>query len=236
MKLPVISQPLFELNMPSTGKKTSLRPYLVNEEKILLLAKQSGDEKDILNAVKQVINNCIQDDEYDSDKLTTFDLEYLFLKLRAKSVDNIVELRYTDNEEETPRDFTVDLNDIEVEFNPENDSKIKINDDVYIVMKYPLASISEKIEKFDNDIDLLLFFISNCIESIYDKENVYLLDDYSKEEQEEFINSFPVKTLEGIKKYFDTLPRLYHKIEYTNINGKERKIELSNLRDFFILD
>lgn len=236
MKLPTISQPLFELTMPSSQKKYMFRPYLVSEEKILLLAKQSDDEKEIISAVKQVINNCIQDESYDQSQLTTFDMEYLFLKLRAKSVNNIVELSYKDNEDEISREFSVDLNDIEVEFNKENEPKIKITDELSMIMKYPLASITDKIDKFDSDIDLLLFFISNCIENIYDKDEVYLLEDYSKEEQDVFINSLPVKTLEDIKKYFDTLPRLYHKLEYTNNNGKERKIELSNLRDFFILD
>ena len=125
MALPKVNIPIIELTIPSIKKLVKFRPFLVREEKILLIAQQSGSDTDILNALKQIINNCVQEPNFDVDDLTTFDLEYMFLKIRAKSVENIVKLKYFDHEDEKTYEVDVDLDKIEVEFDPKNNKKIR---------------------------------------------------------------------------------------------------------------
>ncbi len=233
MPLPKINQPLFDVTIPSTQQKVMFRPFLVKEEKLLLIAQQSGVDTDIIRAIKQVLQLCIQD-KLDIDSLTTFDLEYLFLKLRAKSVNNIVKLAYRDNEDDELYEFELDLDKIEMTFSEENNSKIKINDSVGMTMRYPSASITDRLPEFDSEVELITFFIRNCIDTIYDEENVYVATEYSEEEIDEFLDSLDVNTFDKIRKFFESMPRLYHKIEYTNKMGSKRKIELTNLKDFFM--
>lgn len=228
--LPKIDQPLFEMTIPSNSKKVMFRPFLVKEEKILLIAQQ-GSSADIIRSIKQVLSNCVQEDLV---HLTTFDLEYMFLKLRAKSVNNIAKVSYQDNEDGVVYDFEIDLDTIEVQFNEKNNPKIKINDKVGIIMKYPSAEITDKLTEFENEVDLMNFFIVNSIESIYDDETVYMASEYTQEEVEQFLDYLNVESFEKIKEFFETLPKLYHKIEYTNSMGTKREIEFNNLRDFFM--
>lgn len=233
MPLPKIEQPLFDMIIPSTGKKIIFRPFLVKEEKILLIAQQSGNDTDIIRAIKQILNNCIQDD-IDLDSLAIFDLEYMFLKLRAKSVNNVVKLSYRDTEDEQVYDFELDLDSIEIEM-PENiNSKIEITENVGMTMKYPSASITDRMKEFENEVDLMTFFIVNCIDTIYDEENVYVADDFNDKEISEFLDGLDVKTFEKIREFFENVPRLQHFIEYNNSLGNKRTIELSSLKDFFM--
>ena len=233
MPLPKIDQPLFDMTIPSTGKKITFRPFLVKEEKILLIAQQSGNDSEIIRAIKQILNNCIQDD-IDLDSFAIFDLEYAFLKLRAKSVNNIVKLAYRDTEDDEVYNFELDLDKIEIEMPEKINSKIGITDTVGMTMKYPSASITDKMTNFDNEVDLMTFFIVNCIDTIYDEDSVYVADDFSEEEISEFLDGLDVKSFEKIREFFESVPRLYHKIEYTNSIGSERSIELTSLKDFFM--
>lgn len=233
MPLPKISQPLFDVVIPSTQAKVLFRPFLVKEEKLLLIAQQSGTDSDIIRAIKQVLQSCIQD-SLDVDSLTTFDLEYLFLKLRAKSVNNIVKLSYRDNEDDELYEFELDLNTIEVTFSEDNNSKIKINDEIGMTMRYPSATITDRMPQFENEVELITFFVRNCIDTIYDSENVYVANEYSEQELNEFLDSLDVATFDKIRAFFESMPKLYHKIEYTNKMGNTRKIELTNLKDFFM--
>lgn len=233
MSLPKIDQPLFEMTIPSTQKKVKFRPFLVKEEKILLIAQQSESDRDIIRAIKQVLNNCIVDD-VDVDDLATFDLEYMFLKLRAKSVNNVVKLSYRDNEDDKVYDFEVDLDEIEVKKTEGVTNKIKINEEVGIVMQYPSASITEELGEYESEVDLLMFFIKKCIAEIYDSESVYVVKEQSEEELDQFIDSLDVSTFEKIREFFEAMPRLYHTLTYTNEMGNERVIELTNLKDFFM--
>lgn len=233
MPLPKIDQPLFDMTIPSTGKKIVFRPFLVKEEKILLIAQQSGNDSEIIRAIKQILNNCIQD-EIDLDTFAIFDLEYAFLKLRAKSVNNVVKLAYRDTEDDEVYNFELDLDAIEIKMPEKINSKIVITDEVGMTMKYPSASITDKMTNFDNEVDLMTFFIINCIDTIYDEENVYVADDFSGEEISEFLDGLDVKSFEKIREFFESVPRLYHKIEYTNSIGNERSIELTSLKDFFM--
>lgn len=232
--LPKIQQPLFDLTIPSNDMKVRFRPYLVKEEKILLIAKSSDDETDILRAMNQIVNNCVQED-ITKVNLTTFDMEYMFLKIRAKSVNNIVELSYKDKEDEEIYKFKVNLDDIEVQFSEGITNKIKISDDLTMVMKYPSASIANKLSSFTDEMSLMYFFIYNCIDTIYDKEDVYVASEYTQEEISEFVDGLSVEVFKEVKSFFENMPKLYHLIEYTNKKGSKRKIELKNLKDFFIL-
>ena len=233
MPLPKIDQPLFDMVIPSTGKKVIFRPFLVREEKILLIAQQSGNDSEIIRAIKQILNNCFVDD-IDLNTFAIFDLEYAFLKLRAKSVNNVVKLSYRDTEDDEVYNFDLDLDTIEIEMPKTINSKIEITKDVGMTMKYPSASITDRMKEFDNEVDLMTFFIVNCVDTIYDDENVYVADDFTEAEISEFLDGLDVKTFELIREFFESVPRLYHKIDYTNKLGNERTIELSSLKDFFM--
>ena len=172
-------------------------------------------------------------DNIDVDQLATFDLEYMFLKLRARSVNNIVKLAYRDTEDDKVYDFEIDLDEIELEVKPVN-NKIKVNDEIGIIMKYPAASITDELGEYDNEVDLLLFFVRKCIHEIFDSENVYPANESTEEEMNEFIDSLDVQTFERIREFFDSIPTLSHTLKYTNSNGSERVIELNNLKDFFM--
>lgn len=232
MALPTIEQPIFEMKIPSTGKNVKFRPFLVREEKILLIAQQGGNDKEVIRAIKQILSACLIDN-IDVDQLATFDLEYMFLKLRARSVNNIVKLAYRDTEDDKVYDFEIDLDQIEIEVKPIN-NKIKVNDEIGIVMKYPAASITDELGEYDNEVDLLLFFVRKCIDQIYDSENVYPANESTEEEMNQFIDSLDVQTFERIREFFDSIPTLSHTLKYTNSNDNERVIELNNLKDFFM--
>jgi len=239
MALPKLKVPLFDVTIPSTNKNAKFRPFLVKEEKILLMAQAGGTKKEIVNALKQIINNCVvlsDGSSVDVDHLTTFDLEYLFIKIRAKSVDNMVKLRYMDHEDQKHYDFEVPLDQIEIVHTPEHKNKIKVDKEVGVVLKYPTATMILKMEELDiAEEDAALFMISSCIDYVYDTENVYPAKDETPEELQTFVESLSVSAFTDIQKFFDTMPKLYYKIEYTNSMGTEREIELSSLDDFFTL-
>ena len=235
MSLPKISQPIFDMVIPSSKKKVEFRPFLVKEEKILLIAQQGNNDGEIIRAVKQILNNCIITEAFNIDDLTTFDLEYMFLKLRARSVNNIVKLSYRDTEDDEVYDFELDLDKIEITY-PDDaaDPNIPITDTVGMTMKYPAASITDKMGTFENEVELMTFFIVNCIDTIYDEDEVYVASEYSDKEITEFLDGLDVKTFDKIRKFFESMPKLYHKFEYTNKMDNDRVIELTNLKDFFM--
>jgi len=234
MPLPKIDQPLFDVIVPSNGKKIMFRPFLVKEEKLLLISQQGGEDTEVIRAIKQILRLCVQDEDFNVDTLTTFDLEYLFLKLRAKSVNNIVKLSYRDNEDGKIYNFELDLDTIEVEMPKDVNATIEVAEGISMVMKYPSASITDKIQQFDNEVDLMTFFIINCIDTIMTPEEIFSASDYSDGELEEFLDQLPVTSFETIREFFEKMPKLYHKIEYTNEQGNIRSIELNNLKDFFM--
>jgi len=243
MALPKLSVPLFDEIVPSTKQVVKYRPFLVKEEKILLMAHSGGTRKEMINAIKQVINNCVvfaDGKEFDIDDMALFDLEYLFIKIRAKSVDNVVKLNYIDHEDEKSYSFDVKLDEIQIQWNEKHTNKIKVNDEIGIIMKYPTPAITEKLTNGEieniKDAEFSHLLIKECIEKIYDKDQVYLAKEADPKELDEFIDSLTVKVFEDIKTFFDTLPKLHHKIEYTNSMGTAREIELATLDDFFTLD
>jgi hypothetical protein len=214
-------------------KTVKARPFVVREEKILLTAQQSGAEKDIILAIKQVLNNCIVD-EFDVDDLATFDLEYMFLKLRARSVNNVIKVSYRDNEDDKVYDFEIDLDDVELKVEDNISNIINVTDTIGIKMKYPSVTILDNVPDTGNASDIVEYLIKSCIDQVFDEENVYPAKDYTDEELNEFLDSLDIETFNKIRDFFDNLPQMYYKMEYTNTNGNVRTIELTTLNDFFI--
>ena len=235
MGLPVISHPKFSLILPSTKQRIEFRPFLVKEEKILLVAQASEDQGDIVRAIKQVVANCIVDSNVDVESFTTFDLEYFFIKLRAKSVQNVITLSYRDNEDQKIYDVEINLDEVEVKQNEEISNKIETSDTAGIVLKYPQISIMSAVEKIEDPVEFNFAIMQACIDVIYDGDKLYKTADYSRKEVEEFLDSLSVTTYQAIQKFIDSMPRLEHTASYTNSNGKKVEIVLKNLTDFFTL-
>lgn len=235
MALPKIDKPLFEMAIPSQDRVAKFRPFLVKEEKILLMAQQSGAEKDIVLAIKQILQNCSAEPNFNADDLATFDLEYMFIKLRARSVNNIVNLTYQDLEDDKTYDFEVDLDDIIMIKNEDHTNKIKITDSIGIIMKYPSVTLVDSIPETTDPLVVVEHLVKSCIDQIYDEEEVYLASESSPEELAEFIDGLDVQTYDKIRMFFDTLPRMKYEIKYKNSLGNDRVIELNKLTDFFTL-
>lgn len=236
MSLPKIDYPVNLIKIPSLNKGFKFRPFLVKEEKILLMAKTSEEPSDVLSSIKQVVNNCAADDKFDIDKLAIFDLEYVFLKIRAMSVDNVVKVSYKDLEDEKVYEFDVDLNKVEVEFPKNNDPKIKITDKSGIIMRYPSASLYDDKDFLNNSTNDYLFeLIVRCLDKIYDGDNVYETKDYTIKDIKDYVESLDVKTFDKIKEFLINLPKMAHVIKYKNSLNHDRSIELNSLNDFFTL-
>jgi len=235
MPLPKIKHPIFEFVVPSTNKKESFRPFLVKEEKILLMAKTSEEPNEILRAVKQVVNNCALSKSFDVDRLAIFDIEYLFMQLRAISVNNIVKVSYRDNEDDEIYEFSIDLKEVKVQFPEKIDRVIKITDKMGIQMRYPTASIFDDKDFFGSGDDAFYELVIRCIDKIYDGDEIYDPTEYSKEEVEQFLDDCGIETFEKVQMFMSNVPKLYHKLEYKNKNGNQRVIELTSLTDFFTL-
>jgi hypothetical protein len=231
--LPKIDKPLVEILVPSLKKTLKFRPFTVKEEKILLIAQTERNDKNIILAIKQVINNCCQEPNFDINKLATFDLEYLFLKLRARSINNVIEVSYRDNEDDKVYDFEIDLDQVEMLQNADVPNTIAVNDTIGIKMKFPSINIIDDAPTDATAGDIVEYLIRNCIHSIYDNENVYPASDYTPEELSDWIDNLDIETFNKIRVFFDNLPQMYYKIEYTNSLGNVRTIELTTLNDFF---
>ncbi len=235
MALPKLMHPVFELNIPSTKQKVKFRPFLVKEEKLLLIAKQSGEQKDIVNVLKQIINNCDIESVLKVDSLASFDIEYLFLKLRAKSINNLIELAYTDYEDEETYKFELNADDIEVVFDEKHTNIIKLTEQSGIVMKYPSMDLMSKAIENTDISNLLFYMIKGCMDQYFEDDKIVLFSDSKPEEVDEFVDSLPTSVIRDFEMFFDTMPKLYHKMEYTNKKGTDRVIELKTLEDFFTL-
>lgn len=234
MALPKIQYNTFDTTIPSSQKKAKFRPMLVKEEKILLMAKQSGERADQLNAIKQIVGNCSLESWLNVNEITYFDLEYLFLKIREQSVSNIVKVSYRDNEDDKIYDFEIDLSKIEVDMSKALSPNIDLGNSLSIVLKYPTVEVFTSKEFFDvKTEDVFEYLLANCITKIFQGETLFDMKTSTKQEIKEFIESIPSKEYVKIQEFFESVPTLYHKIEYTNSNGTARTIELKSLEDFF---
>lgn len=231
MALPKLQAPIFELVLPSTGKKVKFRQFLVKEEKILLVAKQSDDPSASLLAFKQIVSNCILD-SIDVDALPLFDLEYIFLMIRSKSQNNIVEFKIT--EEGAEYDARVDLNEIHVNKNPDHSSKIDLDGTVGVVMKYPSLEMLESLnllEKSDLEEKDIMKLIESCIDKVYDADSVYLMNEASEDEKKDFFDSLDTSYLIKLQKFFETFPSISITMKYKK-DGKILEKELKGLSNF----
>lgn len=235
MALPKLKYPIFELTVPSTQKTHKFRPFLVAEEKILLMAQQSGDLKEIILALKQVIGNCCQDQEFDADKIATFDIEYLFLKLRSRSVSNLAKVYLTDNEDGNEYTFEVDLEKVEMKTSPNHNPKIQLNDDISIMLKYPTTQMLDAIATMQVETKAFFEVMKYCIEFVLEGDKISVFAEATPEEQDEFVQSIDITTFTKITAFFETMPKMYYEIDYKNSLGHDRKAVLKNLNDFFIL-
>lgn len=235
MGLPKVLHPTFSLVLPSTKQTIHFRPFLVREEKILLIAQASEDKSDIVKAIKQVVQNCIIEDDIDVNEFTTFDLEYFFIKLRSKSVQNIVKLSYKDREDGKVYDVEVDLETVQVKENTNVSNKIELSPTSGIMLRYPKVSISDEVEAISDPVEFNFAIIEACIDCVYDGDNVYKLKDFTKEEVKEYINNLDVKTYQSIQAFIDAMPTIEHALSYTNSKGREVRIVLRTITDFFSL-
>lgn len=232
MALPKFNHPMFDVVIPSTNKTSKYRPMLVREEKILLMAKTGEDKDDMLNAIKQVVTNCLVD-TIDIDKLAVFDIEFLFLKIRAVSVNNIAKISFTDSEDKKDYPFEIDLSKVEVKFSEQNKT-ISVSDGFGISMRYPEASIYSDKEFFKSEPNVITDeLIIRCIDKIYFHDDVYDFNASTREEKVEYINTIDINTYEKMREFLRNLPALHYEIKYTNSLGTERNIVLSSLTDFF---
>ena len=235
MALPKIDTPTYEYTLPVSQIPITFRSFLVREEKLLLVGKESNVAQQI-NAMKQVISNVvITPEELDIESLPAVDLEMLFIQLRAKSIQNVVELQYRDKEDNELYKFNVDLEELEPTIYPDHTNEIELDDNLTIELRDPDIGLMTKagmsVGEGDVDNEEIFKLIAGCLVKVYDKENVY--DDFTKKEAIDFVKSFDIKRFEKLKEFFDTLPRLTYELNYTNKMDNERKIVLNGVSDFF---
>jgi len=237
MALPKLGYPTFELELPSTGKTVKYRPFLVKEEKVLLLALEAEDEKQITSAVKDLIKNCVIS-RIKVDSLPLFDLEYLFLKIRGASIGETITLTVTClDDNETKAETQINIDDIEV-FKPEgHTNKIELTDEMGIVMKYPSMQRFIELDFLQKELDTEEVFelIAESIDQIYDSEEVFDSTTTTKKEFRTFVEGLTTKQFESIQQFYQTSPKLRHTFKVTNPNtGVESEYTLEGLQSFFV--
>ncbi len=233
MALPKIDLPLFELTIPSTNKKVKFRPFTVKEEKILLIAQESQDSKQIVLAIKQILNNCLQN--VDVNTLATFDLQYILLNIRAKSVNNEVTFNIKDPDTDESIELTIDINEIEIKRSPDHNKIINITDTIALQMRYPTIEYIEDLDpESEKSSDDLYKIMVECIESVVDGDQVYKLKDFTEKEVTEFLDSLTADVAMKIKKFFDTMPMMRYEKKYKNKNGVEKTFVAEGMETFFI--
>jgi len=239
MPLPKINTPTYELELPSSGKKIKYRPFLVREEKILVMALESEDMKQISNAVVQILSDCIITKGIKVQDLATFDIEYLFLNVRSKSVGEKVEVNITcPDDEVTQVQVEIDIDSIKVQKNPEHTNIIKLDDELSMRLKYPaLEQFVESNFEFkdgESEVDKSLDMIISCIDMIYNAEDSWSASDVTQKELKDFVEQMNTKQFKQIETFFATMPKLSHTIVVKNPNtGVENKVTLEGLASFF---
>jgi hypothetical protein len=244
MALPKLDVPTYEVTLISTGKPVRFRPFLVKEQKLFLMASESEDPKEIVNVIRQVLKNCVLD-EIDVDSLPTFDLEYLFMNLRARSVEEVVELKYKCNNKVKDEggnekncgglvNFKLNILEIEPTKNPNHKNKIQITENLGICLKYPTFEMIQKYESMDEN-QVMANVLVDCIDYIYDKENIYYSKDSTRKELEEFVDSMQQKDLEKFKEFFDTMPEIKKDVQFKcGKCGHEEDITIKGMQNFFV--
>ena len=213
MPLPRIETPKYELTIPSTGKTVKYRPFLVKEEKILLIAMESEDETQMMNAVEEIIQNCIYDADLNVKQLAMFDVEYIFLQLRSKSKGEEIDMSFECGECKTSIPVHLNLMDVDIVRTEGHKQNIELTNNIGVKMKYPSISLKTKIDSEGSDVENIFQSLVFCLDSIYDAETVYQAADQTEKEIMDFFESLPEKEFEKIQNFFNTLPVLKHEVE-----------------------
>ena len=238
MPLPKISTPTYELELPSTGKTIKFRPFLVKEEKLLVLALESDDSKEITNAIKAVLKDCIQTRGVKVESLPTFDIEYLFLNIRGKSVGEDIEVSVLcPDDGETYAEVQINIDDIKVTKDKNHSNQIKIDDNLMMEMKYPsLDQFVRSNFEFskDSQVDQSFELIASCIDKVYSADEAWTTDDFTKKEVTEFLEQMNSAQFKEIESFFSTMPKLSHEVQVVNPKTKKKsKVTLEGLASFF---
>ena len=242
--LPKLDVPIYEVKLLSSGKVIRFRPFLVKEQKLFLMASESEDAKETINVIRQVLRNCILDD-ISIDDLPTFDLEWLFMHLRARSVEEVVDLKYKCNntvkDEKGEEDrctgvvnFKMNLLEIEPTRHPEHTNKIQLTENLGVCLKYPSFEMIQKYESL-SEANIMSKVLVDCIDYLYDKDQVYYAKDNTKEELDEFVDNLQQKDLEKIKHFFETMPEIKKNVQFKCPKcAYEEDIEIKGIQSFFV--
>jgi len=236
MALPLLNTPEFETSIPSSNQRIKFRPFLVKEEKILFMALQGGDTREMTNAVQNIIGACVLSEDFDVSSLSMYDVEYLFLKLRGKSVGESIDLklRHSDPDSECKHatEVSIDIDSIQVQFPEDYDNKIQLTDSVGIKLSHPGIKHSTMVDSQDMDFNTVLTLISDCVECIYDDENVY--DTFTQDEIVQFIEGLNQQQFAKVQKFFTDVPKLTHTITWKCPKcGEEDSVTVEGLSSFF---
>tara|TARA_Y100001938_G_scaffold151009_1_gene245047 strand:- start:201 stop:935 length:735 start_codon:yes stop_codon:yes gene_type:complete len=244
MILPKLDTPTYELNLISTGKPVRYRPFLVKEQKLFLMSAESDDTKELITTIRNVLKNCLLD-EVDVDNLPSFDLEYLFMNLRARSVEEVVNLKYkcnnnVKNEEGKEKkcnhvvEFDVNILEIEPTTYDNHTDKIQINDKVGIRLKYPTFEMFQKYDNLEQSAAMIKVLV-DCIDYIYDEEQMYYAKDTTRKELEDFIDNLQQKDLEKFKDFFNTMPELKKDLNFDCPKCEHKEtITVKGMQNFFV--
>lgn len=231
-KLPKLKHPIFSVELPSTGEKVNYRTFTVKEEKILLLAQEAKDVEQALLSIQQVVNNCLVDTEV--EKLSMFDLEFMLLTLRAKSVDNKVLFTIKDPDTEETVELELDLDEVKIVRDEKHTDQIKLDDENILYMRYPTISEYGMLLKAGmEDGEANYKIMKKCMDKLVSGEEVYLFEEFSDEDMEEFIDDLSSSVIEQLKVFFQTMPKLRHEMKYTNSEGAEKTFVIEGMETFF---
>lgn len=237
MALPLTNTPIYTLTIPSTEKTVRYRPFLVKEEKALLVAQQSEDPIVMLDTLKNIVRSCIQDN-VDVDELATFDLEYIFTQLRARSVGEVAELIFycdTCQDDNAKVKIAFDLTKLKVEKNPDHTNNIKLFNDVGLMMKYPSIDMINTLQKINaGDVNQIFEVVISCIDSIYNSSEIFHAKEQTHDELMQFLENLTSEQFSKIQQFFETMPKLRQEVEYTcPVCGKHHKKYLEGINNFF---
>ena len=234
MALPKLETPTYELELPSTGEKIKYRPFLVKEQKVLMIAQGSNDEKVISNSIGTLVGNCTFD-KIDPTKSPMFDIEYIFLKLRAKSIGETVELNVTcpdDNKTNVP--VKINLDEVSVQMTAGHTNVVDLTNDIKLYLRYPLLNDMQKLEGA-TEVDKVFNILLNCIHEVHHGDKIYNAVDVTKKDLETFVDQMTTEQLKGVMDFFDTMPKLRHAIQVTNPNTKKKgEVVGEGLQNFLV--
>tara|TARA_Y100000034_G_scaffold72823_1_gene87756 strand:- start:141 stop:845 length:705 start_codon:yes stop_codon:yes gene_type:complete len=234
MTLPKLNSSTYELELPSTGEKLKYRPFLVKEQKALMIAQESEDDKQIENAFAQIITDCVFD-EVDPYTMPMFDIEYVFLRIRGKSVGEKVKLNVLcPDDEDTRVDVEIDLEKVDVQMSEDHTNIINLTEDVKMIMRYPCLKDMSGFDE-SGEVSSIFDMIKRCVHEIHDGKNIYNKVDISDKELDEFIDSMSTENFEQVSNFFSTMPKLFHEVEVKNPKTKKKnKIPIEGLQSFFV--